>query len=218
MDLTVALAAGPEVVRRGLEVMLGALDGVSWRSYRTAEEVVVGAIATGWAQVSLVEAADLRRLRPDARDVLARTRVVAMVPSLEPSVLSVAVQCSADGYVVLPELSIDSLDRALHDVASGARHLPDPISSFLLTWVQAGSSDVAGRAQLLSAREREVLELLVAGLSNKEISRELGISLHGAKRHVSSILNKLDSPSRSHVVSTVLRSEAAWDQPTPSLS
>jgi DNA-binding NarL/FixJ family response regulator len=217
MDLRVAVAAGPEVIRRGLEAMLGALSGVAWRSYGTVDEVVAGAIATGWAQVSLVDAGELRRLRPDARDLLGRTRVVAMVPSLEPSVLAVAVQFSADGYVVLPELSTDSLGRALHDVADGGRHLPDRISSFLLTWVQAGSSDVAGRAQLLSAREREVLELLVAGLSNKEIGRELGISLHGAKRHVSSILNKLDSPSRSHVVSTVLRSEAAWDQPVPSL-
>jgi DNA-binding NarL/FixJ family response regulator len=217
MDLTVAVAAGPEVVRRGLEAMLGALSGVSWRSYRTVEEIVVGAIGTGWAQLSLVDASELRRLRPDAREALGRTRIVAMVPSLEPSVLAVAVQCAADGYVVLPELSTDSLGRALHEVASGGRHLPDEISSFLLTWVQAGASDVAGRAQLLSTREREVLDLLVAGLSNKEISRELGISLHGAKRHVSSILNKLDSPSRSHVVSTVLRSEAAWDQPVPSL-
>jgi DNA-binding NarL/FixJ family response regulator len=217
MDLTVAVAAGPEVVRRGLEAMLGTLGGVSWRSYRTVEEIVVGAVSTGWAQVSLVDAGELRRVRPDTRDALSRTRIVAMVPGVGPNVLAMAVQCAADGYVVLPELSTDSLGRALHDVAGGGRHLPDEISSFLLTWVQAGSSDVVGRAQLLSNREREVLDLLVAGLSNKEISRELGISLHGAKRHVSSILNKLDSPSRSHVVSTVLRSEGTWDQLTPSL-
>src|SRR5262245_22581545 len=217
MDLTVAVAAGPEVVRRGLEAMLGALSGVSWRSYRTVEEIVVGAIGTGWAQVSLVDAGDLRRARPETRDALSRTRNVAMVPGLGPKVLAMAVQCAADGYVVLPELTTESLGRALHDVAGGGRDLPDEISSFLLTWVQAGSSDVAGRAQLLSNRERQVLELLVAGLSNKEISRELGISLHGAKRHVSSILNKLDSPSRSHVVSTVQRSQATWDQLTPSL-
>ena len=217
MDLTVAVAAGPEVVRRGLEAMLGALSGVSWRSYRTVEEIVVGAVGTGWAQVSLVDAGELRRLRPEAREALGRTRIVAMVPSLEPNVLAVAVQSTADGYVVLPELSTGSLGQALRDVAGGGRHLPDAISSLLLTWVQAGPPDVAGRAQLLSAREREVLELLVAGLSNKDIGRELGISLHGAKRHVSSIINKLDSPSRSHVVSTVLRSETPWDQLTPSL-
>ena len=54
MDLTVAVAAGPEVVRRGLEAMLGALSGVSWRSYQRVEEVVAGAVGTGWAQVSLV--------------------------------------------------------------------------------------------------------------------------------------------------------------------
>ena len=61
----------------------------------------------------------------------------------------------------------------------------------------------------LSPREHDVLELLVAGHSNQEIADELGISLHGAKRHVSSILGKFDSPSRSHLVSRVLQARAA---------
>src|SRR4029450_12322322 len=120
MDLAVALAAGREVVRRGLEAMLAALDGVSWRSYRTAEEIVVGAVATGWAQVSLVEGGDLRRLGPHARHVPGLRRVVSGVfcgPSQPPAAV----------FFVRRELSPDSLGGALHDVASGPRHLPEPI-------------------------------------------------------------------------------------------
>jgi two-component system nitrate/nitrite response regulator NarL len=60
----------------------------------------------------------------------------------------------------------------------------------------------------LRPREGDVLELLVTGHSNQEIAAHLGISIHSARRHVSSILAKFDSPSRSHLVSRVLQARA----------
>jgi len=52
----------------------------------------------------------------------------------------------------------------------------------------------------LTAREREVLELLARGLSNKSIGQALGISDHTAKFHVNSLLSKLGAQSRTEVV------------------
>lgn len=57
----------------------------------------------------------------------------------------------------------------------------------------------------LTAREREVLFLVAAGLPNKAIARELGISEHTAKFHVGSLLGKLGAASRTEAVTLATR-------------
>jgi DNA-binding NarL/FixJ family response regulator len=57
----------------------------------------------------------------------------------------------------------------------------------------------------LSRREREVLSLVAAGLPNKAIARELGISDHTVKFHVSSLLTKLNAGSRTEAVTIATR-------------
>ena len=63
----------------------------------------------------------------------------------------------------------------------------------------------AGEAEPLTSREREVLELLGQGLSNRRIARRLGISEHTAKFHVASVLAKLGVSSRTEAVGLGLR-------------
>jgi DNA-binding CsgD family transcriptional regulator len=57
----------------------------------------------------------------------------------------------------------------------------------------------------LSARELEVLTLLAEGASNKEIARQLGISVHTAKFHDGSLLDKLDAVGRTDAVAHAAR-------------
>ena len=57
----------------------------------------------------------------------------------------------------------------------------------------------------LTARELEVLDVLAEGASNREIAERLGISVHTAKFHVGSILDKLDSSGRTDAVAYALR-------------
>jgi DNA-binding NarL/FixJ family response regulator len=59
--------------------------------------------------------------------------------------------------------------------------------------------------ETLTARERQVLELVAAGLPNKAIARELGISEHTAKFHVGSLLGKLGAASRTEAVTLATR-------------
>jgi DNA-binding CsgD family transcriptional regulator len=63
----------------------------------------------------------------------------------------------------------------------------------------------AAGAVVLTPRERQVLELLAAGASNKLIARRLGISVHTAKFHVASLLAKLGASGRLEAVGLALR-------------
>jgi DNA-binding NarL/FixJ family response regulator len=57
----------------------------------------------------------------------------------------------------------------------------------------------------LSAREREVLALVAAGISNKGIARELQVSPNTVKFHIAAILEKLDAATRAEAVVAALR-------------
>ena len=59
--------------------------------------------------------------------------------------------------------------------------------------------------QLLSARERQVLELMAGGASNKLIARRLAISVHTAKFHVASVTAKLGASGRTEAVALAIR-------------
>jgi DNA-binding NarL/FixJ family response regulator len=66
---------------------------------------------------------------------------------------------------------------------------------------EAGAEDL----EILTPREREVLQLLGEGASNKEIARRLDISVHTAKFHVASIAAKLDATGRTDAVAQAVR-------------
>jgi DNA-binding CsgD family transcriptional regulator len=68
-----------------------------------------------------------------------------------------------------------------------------------------GDDLAAPRRADLSSREREVLELLVEGASNKEIARRLSISVHTAKFHVAAVLEALGAKNRSDAVAIGFR-------------
>ncbi|HEY7068473.1 MAG TPA: LuxR C-terminal-related transcriptional regulator [Acidimicrobiales bacterium] len=119
-----------------------------------------------------------------------------------------ALSMTADGYLVLRDVTAESLRAALLTVLNGQMRLPDEVTLYLLDVAGGDGPGAPAAMPQLSKREDDVLELLVAGCSNQEIAAELGISIHGAKRHVSSLLAKFDSPSRSHLVSRVLQARA----------
>jgi LuxR family maltose regulon positive regulatory protein len=70
--------------------------------------------------------------------------------------------------------------------------------------LEAGDADDVPLAQL-TARERDVLGLLVEGMTNRQIAERLVISEHTVHRHVSNILRKLDAPSRTAVAARAAR-------------
>jgi DNA-binding NarL/FixJ family response regulator len=68
-----------------------------------------------------------------------------------------------------------------------------------------GDETLTGRLGELSPRELEVLELIAEGLTNQVIADRLVISEHTVHRHVSTILRKLDAPTRSAAAALAVR-------------
>ncbi len=100
--------------------------------------------------------------------------------------------------VVLPGAPPEELEAAIAAVAQDLVVLPKPLAEQLL---QEESTAIEELSEALSAREREVLALLGRGLSNKLIARELHISEHTVKFHVSSLYAKLGVSNRAEAVS-----------------
>jgi DNA-binding NarL/FixJ family response regulator len=93
-----------------------------------------------------------------------------------------ALQAGARGYLI-KGMPHEALMEALRKVHAGGRYLPSPVTRALASRTPDGE---------LSAREREVLALLVKGRSNREIAAQLGIKEATVKSHVSVILMRLD--------------------------
>jgi len=106
-----------------------------------------------------------------------------------------ALEAGARSYII-KGMPHDALVSALRRVQAGGRFLPPPVSRALSS--RLPNSD-------LSVREREVLDLIVKGRSNKEIATELGITESTVKCHVSVILMRLNVSDRTQAVVTALR-------------
>jgi len=98
--------------------------------------------------------------------------------------------------LISPDAPPEELSAAIVAVAQGLVVLPRTLTGRLLR----GHEAVEELAEPLTTREREVLGLLGRGLSNKMIARDLRISEHTVKFHVSSIYAKLDAASRTEAV------------------
>jgi DNA-binding NarL/FixJ family response regulator len=106
---------------------------------------------------------------------------------------------------VLPaEISAEQLASALDAVVQGLVVIHP---SELQTERAAGASgiEVAAAVEPLTARERDVLQMLARGLGNKQIADHLKISEHTVKFHVASILGKLGASTRTEAVSIALQ-------------
>ena len=116
---------------------------------------------------------------------------------------------SPRGWGVVPaDASTAQLQAAVAAAAQGLTALPTALAEQLLeqrTVVELSDIDTTSPDEALTAREREVLELLSQGLPNKLIARRLQISEHTVKFHVSSIYAKLGATSRTDAVSRGVR-------------
>jgi two-component system, NarL family, nitrate/nitrite response regulator NarL len=142
------------------------------------------------------------------------TRVVALgMTEVEGDVLTCA-EAGIASYVTRAGSATDMLD-AINAAARGEVCCSPKIAGFLFRRIATMSNGRNGGTEItgLTAREAQILRLLQQGLSNKMISRNLGIELPTVKNHVHSILGKLGVHSRAEVVSLLYRKDYPAQQP-----
>lgn len=122
------------------------------------------------------------------------------------------IKCGRAGFAgyVAREATIDGLCTALTDIVKGRVTCPPEISGGLLRALfrKGPQSEEALSDPALTRRESEVLELIGRGLSNKEIGKELCVSVATVKHHVHHVLEKLGLSSRAEAMRRVR--DAPW--------
>jgi len=130
----------------------------------------------------------------------ARVIVMGILPLQED--VARFVQAGASGFI-MKDASFDDFFATIRAVAGGAEVLPPALTNTLFSQIARGSLSGNNASILesvrLTGRERQVVELLGEGLSNKEIAARLQIALHTVKSHVHNVLEKLALRSRLEV-------------------
>jgi len=122
--------------------------------------------------------------------------VVMLSGILQESVVRQAIAGGASGFIAKVQ-SREEVADALRHVLQGGMYVPPDVR-----WVQGGANGAMGGAAPagLTPRQRDVLALLMAGRSNKQICRELDLAEPTVKNHVSAILRELGAASRTAAV------------------
>ena len=130
----------------------------------------------------------------------ARVIIMGLLPIQED--VAMYVRAGASGFI-MKDASFDDFFATIRAVAGGAEVLPQALTNSLFSQIArnaAGGSKVRiMEAVRLTNRERQVIELLGEGLSNKEIATRLHIAVHTVKSHVHNVLEKLALRSRLEV-------------------
>ena len=209
--IRVLIADDHERFRRGLKMVLEAEDGIE----------VVAQAGTGAEAVAKVE-----ELAPDVvlmdvrmpvqngieatrtiREAFPSTRIIMLTVSDDEDDLFDAVKAGANGYL-LKEVSIEEVADAVRAVVQGQSLITPSMAAKLI----AEFGTLARRADevepqpnpSLSPRELEVLKRVAKGMTNEDISAELGMTPPAVRNHVANILVKLQLRSRIEAALTAM--------------
>lgn len=202
--IRVLIADDHAVVREGLRAFLALQDDVEVVGEAADGEEAVQAVVRLEPDVALV---DLVMPRVDGIEAIGRiraerprTRVIVLTSFVDEDKMLPAVRAGAVGYL-LKDVAPQELARAIRAAHDGEALLDPGVAARLL--------DAMAReprpSDELTAREREVLALIVRGRANKVIARELGISEKTVKAHVGRVLAKLGVADRTQAALLAVR-------------
>jgi DNA-binding NarL/FixJ family response regulator len=206
----VLLADDHGVVRKGLRFLLTQDPGIEIAGEAEDGREAVRLAAELQPTVVIMDIAMPQLNGLDAAAQIAksnpRTGVIILSMYSDEEFLIRALTAGAKGYLLKDSAEADVL-RAVHAVAQGRSYFSPSIAHTLLEdymrrLQQEGLQD---RYDLLTDREREVLQLLAEGRSNKDVAALLGLSIHTVDTHRTNFMQKLNLHNTAEIVIYAMR-------------
>jgi DNA-binding NarL/FixJ family response regulator len=209
----ILVADDHEVVRRGVRTLLERHPG-----WEVCAEVANGREAVEKVRELKPDIVVMDLTMPQLNGVEATKQILRTLPDARVIILSVhdseqlvrqIVDAGACGYVLKSGAGRE-LVTAVESVAHGQTYFPKIVMQILSRSAspnQRGSAGPASVVEVLTAREREILQLLAEGKSNKEVGTTLCISLATVETHRAHIMRKLDLHTVSELVHYAIRNK-----------
>ena len=204
--IRILVADDQAIVRDGLVTVLSLIAGFE----------VVGQAGDGEEAITLsaelapdVVLIDLRMPRLDGAAATARilttrpqTAVLVLTTFADDESIIGALRAGARGYLT-KDAGRTELEAAIRSVASGQATFAPEVGALLVERLGRAEPDLHHRFPTLTARELEVLELIVAGLTNGEIAGRIYVGVPTVKTHINSIFAKLGVSDRAKAIALV---------------
>ena len=206
-EITVYIIDSHRLVRNGLKALLADFSELEVIGTASTSDEALEECEQLQPQVILIEVilddTDGIELIKNLREVAPNSNVVVLTYKKDQTPVYEALKAGSTGYLI-KDMSADELADAVVRADQGHKVVAQEVVPDLVK--QTAQSD-AKVGEDLTDREREVLNLMPDGLSNKEIAQELHVSPSTIKNHISNILSKLHTDSRVEAVAIALRNE-----------
>ena len=197
MSIRVLIADDHKIMLAGLRSLLE-----KQTDFEVVAEAENGRKAVQMAQESKPDIVVMDVSMPDLNGIEATKQIIESLPETRVIALSMhsdkrfvmgMLRAGASGYL-LKDCASQELANAIQQVAGGKKYLSPEITGVIIDDLLLGGSseDVATAASQLSAREREVLQLIAEGWSTKQIASHLYVSVKTIETHRRQIMKKLD--------------------------
>ena len=208
--IRILLADDHNIMRRGLRLLLERQPG-----FEVVSEAADGRQAVERAEAAKPDIVILDIAMPNLSGIEAAQRIGALLPQAAIIILSMhsdegyvlrALKAGAKGYL-LKDSAEDDLIEAIKAVGSGKAFFSPEISKILVEdYVRdMRKRDAEDSYELLTSREREILQLLAEGKSNKDIATLLNLSLYTVETHRRNLQDKLNLHSVAELILYAVR-------------
>lgn len=212
--ITVAIVDDNRLVREALTAMLDRLADVHVVAAGVADETFMDEARPDVVllDVGLGDADSLRVAGALTKHASApKVIVMDLIPMNEDIVQFV--NAGVSGFV-LKDATFDEFVATIRAVAAGGKVLPPRMTESLFSQIAMAAAGPRGHERVLedvrmTRREREVIELIGEGLSNKEIAQRLNIASHTVKSHVRNVMEKLALHTRLQIAAYVRKDGSA---------